>query len=92
MAARKIEARIAALEAKVEELQLRLASASTDSKPWWQEIYGSFANDPMYEEAMRLGQEYRESLRPKSAKRSSKSSTKSTTKPSIRQSSGHRNR
>src|SRR5882724_7129428 len=75
MAVRKIEARVAALETQVKELQLKLASATTDSQPWWQEIYGSFANDPMYEEAMRLGREYRESLRPKPAKRSTKSST-----------------
>lgn len=92
MAVRKIEARVAALETQVKELQLKLASATTDSKPWWQEIYGSFANDPMYEEAMRLGREYRESLRPKPAKRSTKSSTKPSAKPSTGQLSRHRNR
>jgi hypothetical protein len=32
--------------------------------PWWERIYGTFANSPEYEEAMRLGRAYRESLRP----------------------------
>ena len=74
MAVRKIESRVAALEAKVEELQKELRSASSDTRPWWQKIYGVFADDPMFEEATRLGREYRESLRPKPAKRSSKRS------------------
>ena len=33
-----------------------------------EKIEGIFANDPAFEEAMRLGREYRESLRPKSRK------------------------
>lgn len=32
-------------------------------KPWWERIAGTFADSPAYEEAMRLGREYRESLR-----------------------------
>jgi hypothetical protein len=41
------------------------------SKKKLDEIYGAFARDPHFEEAMRLGREYRESLRPK-APRSNK--------------------
>ncbi len=26
---------------------------------WWEEIAGTFADDPAYDEAMRLGREYR---------------------------------
>jgi hypothetical protein len=40
-----------------------------NSKSWTDEIVGAFANDPAFEEAMRLGREYRESLRPKPRKR-----------------------
>jgi hypothetical protein len=30
---------------------------------WWKRIVGVFSDDPEFEEAMRLGREYRESLR-----------------------------
>lgn len=29
--------------------------------PWWEQRAGTFADDPIYDEAMRLGREYRES-------------------------------
>ena len=70
MAARELEGRVAALEAEVARLRQRLDATTKPAKPWWEEIYGTFADDPIYEEAMRLGREYRESLRPKPAKRS----------------------
>ena len=28
-------------------------------EPWWKRISGTFANDPMYREAMDLGRQYR---------------------------------
>lgn len=57
----EIEARLIALEAEVAQLkEQRQTSAAT---PWWEEILGSFANDPVYDEAMQLGRQYRESLR-----------------------------
>lgn len=70
MAVRKLESRVAALETEVTQLKQKLAtatpSATTEAEiPWWREIYGTFADDPLYEKAMRLGREYRESLRPK---------------------------
>lgn len=72
MAARELEARVAALEAEMAYLKQKLDTVTKPAKPWWEEIYGTFADDPMYEEAMRLGREYRESLRPKPATRSTK--------------------
>jgi hypothetical protein len=32
---------------------------------WWEEMFGSFANSEGFDEAVWLGKEYRESLRPK---------------------------
>jgi hypothetical protein len=73
MAVPDIELRVAALEAEVAQLKQKLEAVIKPAKPWWQEIYGTFADDPLYEKAMRLGHEYRESLRPKPAtKRSAK--------------------
>jgi hypothetical protein len=58
----ELEARLIALETEVARLKAqRQTSVET---PWWEEILGSFANDPAYDEAMQLGRQYRESLRP----------------------------
>jgi hypothetical protein len=69
MATADIERRVAALEEEVARLKARLEGSPPAEKPWWDEIYGTFANDPIYEEAMRLGREWRESFRPKPPKR-----------------------
>ena len=61
----KLRDRVAALEADVGRLKRKL---KIDSRPWTEKIEGIFANDPAFEEAMRLGREYRESLRHKSRK------------------------
>ncbi len=65
MATLSLEDRVAALETKLERLQQRQDNESVqDARPWWEQIRGSFQDDPAYSEAMRLGREYRESLRP----------------------------
>jgi hypothetical protein len=58
-----------ALEEEVARLKAKLAGTSASDKPWWEKIWGTFADDPAYLEAMRFGREYRESLRPKASKR-----------------------
>ena len=65
MAPGHIEERVAALEAEIVRLKKRLNRGSTAPRPWWEEIAGGFANDPIFEQAMKLGQQYRRSLRPK---------------------------
>jgi hypothetical protein len=62
-----VEARLAALEAEVARLRQKVEPVP--ALPWWERRFGSFANDPLYLEAMRLGREYRESLRPKRRRR-----------------------
>lgn len=71
----QIEERLSALEAEVALLKSRLGNeasnnAESDDLPWWEKIAGRFADDPDYDRAMELGRAYRESLRPKSAKKS----------------------
>ncbi len=58
----EIEARLTQLESEVAHLKQKLPKEA-NQKPWWEEILGSFADDPIYDEAMALGQEYRRSLR-----------------------------
>jgi predicted nuclease with TOPRIM domain len=69
MANAKVEERLAVLEAEVARLKQRLDSLSAEPEDPWKKLYGSYANDPAFEEAMRLGRKYRESLRPKLKKR-----------------------
>jgi hypothetical protein len=59
-----LEKRVAALEEELATLRRKIEAAG-DVKPWWERIAGTFEHDPVYEEAMKLGRKYRESLRPK---------------------------
>ncbi len=63
----KLKDRVAVLEAEVANLK-EMVSNPKSKKPWWKEIAGAFRGDPAFLEAMRLGREYRESLRPKPKK------------------------
>lgn len=70
MNADNIEQRVADLEKEVAALRERLLTLSP-VKPWWERIAGTFENDPIYEEAMKLGREYRDAQRPKRKKKKS---------------------
>jgi len=77
MAQQKIENRLAALEKAVAELQDRIHANGNESvnsrgeAKWLIETAGRFRDDPGFEEMVRLGREYRESLRPKPRKKRS---------------------
>ena len=66
-----LEQRVADLEAEVATLKCKLANLDMTT-PWWERIAGTFENDPIYEKAMQLGREYRQSLRPKTSPRRKK--------------------
>jgi hypothetical protein len=52
---------------KAEATQLKnKVEIDLSSRPWWEQIAGTFAGKSVYDEAMRLGREYRGSLRPSS--------------------------
>jgi hypothetical protein len=65
MASARLEQRVSALETEVAQLKRKLEEQEI-IRPWWEQIVGTFQNDPLYKRAMRLGQHYRQSLRPKS--------------------------
>lgn len=65
MAVAEPELRVAALETELARLKGRVEPSSGSQGDWLDDIYGVFANDLVYDEAMRRGREHRESLRPK---------------------------
>jgi hypothetical protein len=63
--AEQLEERVALLEAEVTRLKHKVDQ--NIPVKWWEQIAGTFADNPAYDEAMQLGREYRDSLRPSSA-------------------------
>ena len=55
----QLEERVAHLEAEVARLKYKLESNSSP-RPWWEQIAGTFADNSAYDEAMRLGRDYRD--------------------------------
>ncbi len=74
MTTAQLERRLAALEAELSQLRAVLEEKASPDQLGWRRIIGSFANDPAFDEAMRLGREWRESFRPKKRSRKAKSS------------------
>ncbi len=68
MTVAQLEKRVQVLEKTVEELR-EMLGAGAQQRYWWQEDAGRFANDPVFDEIVRLGREYRESLRPRRNKK-----------------------
>jgi hypothetical protein len=68
MAAETLEERMTAVEGELAQLKQQLQTATPAApRPWWEKIAGTFAQSEHYDAAMRLGREYRESLRPADA-------------------------
>lgn len=65
----EMQKRLEALELQVSRLTRR---RERSDRPWWRELRGAWAGDPIFEEAMELGRQYRESLRPKTKRKKSK--------------------
>ncbi len=72
MTASDLEKRVAALEAEVAALKAETTKSAAKQRPWWEEIAGTFADYPAFEEAMRLGREWRDSFKPKPPKKTKK--------------------
>ena len=56
-----LELRAATLETELAQMK-QMPSVIVEKKdPWWLKVAGSFENDPTFDEAVRLGQEWRRS-------------------------------
>lgn len=71
MASGRFEERLSALEKELARLKAKV-EGTVQEKPWWERIAGTFHNDPVYEKAMKLGRQYRRSLKPKDSSRKRK--------------------
>lgn len=72
----QIEQRLRALEKDMATLK---AGAKVDN-PWWNEIAGVFANDPLFEEAVRLGREQSDPLERKVVRKMHRNTRRKTGK------------
>ena len=61
MATETLEARVERLEAELD--RLKEGKQPPERERWWEKIAGTFADSEDYEEAMRLGREWRQSQR-----------------------------
>jgi len=60
----QLKSRLDALEKEVFQLKAERKSAAKN-KDWLEQIWGTFADDPLFDEAMELGRQWRKSQRPK---------------------------
>jgi hypothetical protein len=75
-----LKSRVSSLEAEIVRIKSQLTGSPQKSEiageDWINKIYGAFANDSDYDKAMEIGRKYRESLRPKNAKKKPKKALK----------------
>lgn len=74
MTQQEMEKRLTALEEAVSQLQRQGNGEQIVHSRWWATAAGRFANDPVFDEIVRLGREHRESLRPGTRKGRKKTS------------------
>ncbi len=66
MANETLEARLQTIENELKQIKQELAAEKSNSVPaGWEKMFGIFADSEGFEEATRLGREYREAQRPK---------------------------
>ena len=69
MTLEELTKRVEVLEAALAELRAKQVPTTNGQRPWWEAEVGRFANDPVFDEVVRLGREYRESQHPDKMKK-----------------------
>ena len=64
---KELESRLTILEREVRELRTKLGERT--GVPWYRQIVGAFKDDPVFDEIVRLGAEYREADRRRARRR-----------------------
>jgi hypothetical protein len=55
----QLEVQVATLETELTQMKQMVSGALREKVPWWLKVAGSFEDDPTFNEAVRLGQEWR---------------------------------
>ncbi len=62
----KLAERVTALERRLRKVQAQLKEVrQAPQRPWWEQLAGRFKNDPLFDEVVKAGQAYRQSLTPR---------------------------
>ncbi|WP_395092094.1 hypothetical protein [Armatimonas sp.] len=59
MTVAELEKRVVSLEHTLEALRQKV-DKEEPARPWWEQVRGTFKDDPIYDEAMRLGRAWRD--------------------------------
>jgi hypothetical protein len=65
----KLKERMSAMETELAELRNEI---NKTHEPWWKAWMGAFQEDPLFEQAMKYGQQWRRGQKPKPAKKKRK--------------------
>jgi len=74
-----LKERLERLEADVQEIKT-LLHAQQPKEPWWKSVVGTFPDDPVFNEIIRLGLEVREKDREKARRRFAKEDARAKAK------------
>ena len=53
---------VADLEREVAQLKTQIGDGTSKPNPWIEQLFGIFADEPAFEEAMKLGRKFRKSV------------------------------
>ncbi|HVS70582.1 MAG TPA: hypothetical protein VHQ47_04935 [Phycisphaerae bacterium] len=68
MSNKQIIERLNSIQEELDEIRRSVAGGNGSE---WRAVAGSFANDPLFEKAVKFGAEYRKSLRPRARRKRS---------------------
>lgn len=68
MTTTQLEKRLAAVEADI----ARLKKSAASKNQWWNQIAGAFADNPRFDQAMRLARQHPDATKPSKARRKSR--------------------
>jgi hypothetical protein len=57
----ELEKRVEALEREIDRIKSTIGKIECDRRPWWESQAGVFKDDPLFDEIVEAGQQYRKS-------------------------------
>ena len=64
-----LEERLTILERELRKVKAELKTVRKETqRPWWEQLAGQFKNDPLFDQIVEAGQQYRRSKTPRTRK------------------------